>query len=552
MSTRAVPESGGDTAGGQQDIQVGYLLGAAYHAVVEGQAMAARESVELVRRLGFDEDGNAMPFRFSYQRSEAAENGAGMVARTVHATVPLLTMINPPMMSIDTAEIDMDIAIRQQSGPAPGAPPAPAAVGLPGGTGQVRTPPAAIAGRVASSSRDATLKIRSVLKHRPLLGTGRLSDLLESAVSEHDHHWNDAIRHLDAFKKAAGDLLATVENSPTWQARYKCLPWLWMLRQTVTDAVDAYRDGNPDTIAQQLTSWDYHARNIRWVTRQEEESESYAGARTLAELRRTFLDAAAQVWKSLLPAAAPLEFGPPPVKVLRKRFEDAAEQVHLLTRMSLNSIGRELWYLSGVAAEAETAYSRGLRALAAEQLTTYNTMARALQQQWDKVPGRTELSVAQDELAHAARDLWKALAPDGVPYNFLPGHRVSPEDERSASESLELLDTLCQTLAGVEGAPDLRGALLEAQAAKDAFGTADAETAIQGHLQQFNAHLANATWTARNTPNEQDVGAHIDAWNDAAKDLWELIAPGQYWQLLQFRVSSPQPPTSLAIDEAQR
>ncbi|MGW0362943.1 hypothetical protein [Streptomyces sp. NPDC002990] len=264
------------------------------------------------------------------------------------------------------------------------------------------------------------------------------------------------------------------------------------------------------------------------------------------------LDAAAQVWKSLLPAAVPLEFGPPPVKVLRKRFEDAAEQVHLLTRQSVNSIGTELWYLSGVAAEAETAYSRGLHALAVEQLKTYNTMARALQQQWDKVPGRAELSVAQDELAHAARDLWKALAPDGVPYNFLPGHRVSPQDEGAASQSLQLLDTLCQTLSEVEGAPDLRGALLEAQAATDSFGTADAETAIKDHLEQFNTHLSHATWTARNTPHEQDVGAHIDAWNDAAKDLWELIAPGQYWQLLQFRVSSPQPPTAPAPDERQR
>nr|WP_127892835.1 DUF2589 domain-containing protein [Streptomyces sp. S10(2018)] len=89
------------------DVPVSALLGAAYEAVVHGQSLAAREAIELVKDLGFEKNGTAKPFRFAYQRTEATDGGPQV--RTVHATVPLLSLINPPSISIDSAKINMSL-----------------------------------------------------------------------------------------------------------------------------------------------------------------------------------------------------------------------------------------------------------------------------------------------------------------------------------------------------------------------------------------------------------------------------------------------------------
>ncbi|WP_159072896.1 DUF2589 domain-containing protein [Streptomyces sp. WAC00288] len=156
------------------DIPVGALLGAAYQAVVHGQDLAAREAVELVKELGFDKDGTAKPFRFAYQRTEATE--AGPQVRTVHATVPLLSLVSPPTLSIDKAAISMSLHLISQDIETEPADASTADGETP--AAQKTTP--RLKGRIVhKDAGNAVMTIESTLKQRDLLGSSRLTQLLD-------------------------------------------------------------------------------------------------------------------------------------------------------------------------------------------------------------------------------------------------------------------------------------------------------------------------------------------------------------------------------------
>lgn len=186
-------------------LQVETLLGAAYSAVVRAQAQAALEAVAVIDRVGFttgaDGSKTARVFEFAFRRhdldSEAIATGSPEQppAKTsqVQVSVPLLSLITPPNLIIDEAEIDLALeVVGHDQPPTPpeesgGAGPTGGAEPQDIGTGETSTRPAVIRARVAAGDGDATLKVKSRLKQVPAGGAARIHQLLDTAISDLGH-----------------------------------------------------------------------------------------------------------------------------------------------------------------------------------------------------------------------------------------------------------------------------------------------------------------------------------------------------------------------------
>ncbi|SNT61984.1 Protein of unknown function [Actinomadura meyerae] len=209
-------------------LRVEALLGAAYAAVVRAQAQAALEAVAVIDRVGFatgaDGSKTARVFEFAFHRHEldpeaiTADSAHGSPARTsqVEVSVPLLSLITPPSLIIDEAEIDLALEVVGHDQPPHDT-----------GTEDTSTPPAVIHARVAAGD-DATLKVRSRLKQVPAGGTARIHQLLDTAVSDLGHldqanqiaHYRDqAARLLQRLSALVGPLSSQRNPGPReWTA----------------------------------------------------------------------------------------------------------------------------------------------------------------------------------------------------------------------------------------------------------------------------------------------------------------------------------------------
>ncbi|MFC7895396.1 DUF2589 domain-containing protein [Streptomyces sp. NPDC057381] len=413
------------------DVPVSALLGAAYEAVVHGQGLAAREAVELVKDLGFERNGTAKPFRFAYQHTEAAEDGPQV--RTVHATVPLLSLINPPSISIDSAKINMSLHLISQDVEA-GPSRAPTASG--------ETPTAAkmpkLKGRIVhQSDKNAVMTIESTLKQRDLLASSRLSQLLDAAVSDRDSVWYLVLERAEPFRKAATELIDTVAQDGSKGKSVGVREWLqqlWELKETVTDAVSAFRDGQPEKIPPLHQSWNARCQKLTWIDRHTEPE-------TITQLRWTFIAAAKDVWQALLPSPRVAEFGPPTVEQLRDRFKTARAEL-AATVPSLTDLLGKLKQLESDVAQGCIAHQYKQPKAVATTLQRYNTTAAEIQKMW-KLQSR-ECRAKQDTLAAAATDVWDALARK-VPDDFRTKIRRSTEEIKELLDACDsLLDKLDQ------------------------------------------------------------------------------------------------------------
>ncbi len=108
------------------------LLGSVLSSVVKAQGMVATQLAEFIERVGFEprEDDvaplRARTFSFEFLRAEVAGDDT-VVSRRVTSTLPLLSIVSLPALSIETADIGMDLRLvateQTDDRPSPGRPP---------------------------------------------------------------------------------------------------------------------------------------------------------------------------------------------------------------------------------------------------------------------------------------------------------------------------------------------------------------------------------------------------------------------------------------------
>ncbi|WP_156722035.1 DUF2589 domain-containing protein [Streptomyces apocyni] len=513
------------------DVPVGTLLGAAYQAVVHGQSLAAREAVELVRELGFEKDGTAKPFRFAYQRTEATEDGPQV--RTVHATVPLLSLVNPPAISIDKAAISMSLHLISQSTENGSAYTSTSGSGVPAEGTMPR-----LKGRIVhKSDKNATLTIESTLKQRDLLGSSRLSQLLDAAVSDRDSVWYQVLEQAEAFRTAAAAFIDTVARDDSTGSGVGVREWLqqlWQLKESVTDAVSAYRDGLLEKIPQLHQNWNNQCQKLTWIDRHTEPE-------TMTQLRWTFIAAARNVWNALLPGAPVAEFGPPTVEQLRLRFEAAVAALRDAPP-GLEGLPERLRDLEGAVAQGCIArkYEQP-ETVVTETLDRYNETAEAIREMWSPSLQSPESRTAQDGLAAAAEAVWDALVRGTVPVDFRADTRMSSEEIDECTRSLRQLEEPAKQLRDLYDQPKAPlNQMIKARehactawdAAKEALqlGKRIPDKSMQDVRKRFgyfNGLIDDANWgvdkygKSRIQPDAWNPAAR--AWNEAARPFWSHL-----------------------------
>ena len=87
------------------------LIGGPLSAVVEAQAMAAESTVNFIKNMGFDQEGNPQYVTFKYQKSATQAEGEAKQSdqnEMMEMQVPFLTLIPIPFIRVDEATIDFN------------------------------------------------------------------------------------------------------------------------------------------------------------------------------------------------------------------------------------------------------------------------------------------------------------------------------------------------------------------------------------------------------------------------------------------------------------
>jgi len=97
-------------------IPYGTLIGAPMTAAVEAQALAAQSSIDFIRSIGFESEGEDASFgpvrqvTFSYEQRDTTSGDN----RMVELKVPLLTIVPIPFLRIDDMTIDFTSKITEE------------------------------------------------------------------------------------------------------------------------------------------------------------------------------------------------------------------------------------------------------------------------------------------------------------------------------------------------------------------------------------------------------------------------------------------------------
>ena len=89
-------------------IPFGALIGGPMTAAIEAQAKSAMTSVEFIRSVGFDKDGNVVNVVFKFKNGPAN-------ADVMSLEVPLLTIVPIPFLRIETMDINFKASISQST-----------------------------------------------------------------------------------------------------------------------------------------------------------------------------------------------------------------------------------------------------------------------------------------------------------------------------------------------------------------------------------------------------------------------------------------------------
>jgi len=91
------------------------MIGGPLDAVVRAQAQSAQTSVDFIKAVGFDEDGNTPTMvTFSYMKPVETTDGQGNTTVTptkYDLTVPILTMLPIPFIRVEETTIDFNAKI---------------------------------------------------------------------------------------------------------------------------------------------------------------------------------------------------------------------------------------------------------------------------------------------------------------------------------------------------------------------------------------------------------------------------------------------------------
>jgi len=176
-----------DDAKTQGDAQlIEHLVGSVLSSIVKAQGLAASQLVEMVDKVGFEPAEAGVPrrartFTFDFVRSEVDSATNQIVRNKVTASVPLLTLINLPAITIQEATIDMDLQLvaHQQTKTASGDEGPLALYVVPAKKQVVRTTDQAMA--IDSAG---TIKLHVVMRQESALGLDKIQNLLDSGAEE--------------------------------------------------------------------------------------------------------------------------------------------------------------------------------------------------------------------------------------------------------------------------------------------------------------------------------------------------------------------------------
>src|SRR5437016_10435557 len=160
-----------------------HLVGSVLSSIVKAQGLAASQLVDMVEKVGFEPPTPGVPrkvrtFTFDFFRTEVDPATNQIVRNKVTASVPLLTLINLPSISIQEATIDMDLQLVAHEPGAKTDGPLNLWV-VPAKKQLVRTPDQALALDAAG-----TIKLHVVMRQESPLGLSKIQSLLDSGSEE--------------------------------------------------------------------------------------------------------------------------------------------------------------------------------------------------------------------------------------------------------------------------------------------------------------------------------------------------------------------------------
>ena len=160
-----------------------HLVGSVLSSIVKAQGLAASQLVDMVEKVGFEPPTPGVPrkvrtFTFDFFRTEVDPATNQIVRNKVTASVPLLTLINLPSISIQEATIDMDLQLVGHEPGSKSEDPLNLWV-VPARKQLVRTPDQALTVDAAG-----TIKLHIVMRQDSPLGLDKIQSLLETGTEE--------------------------------------------------------------------------------------------------------------------------------------------------------------------------------------------------------------------------------------------------------------------------------------------------------------------------------------------------------------------------------
>lgn len=163
-----------------------YLVGSVLSSIIKAQGLAASQLVEMVDTIGFEASTpgvarKARTFTFDFYRTGVDPATNQIVRNRITASVPLLTLINLPAISIQEATIDMDLQLvaQEQTTSSSGAKGPLNLYVVPARKQVVRT-----AQQVVAIDATGTIKLRMVMRQDNALGLDKIQNLLASGAED--------------------------------------------------------------------------------------------------------------------------------------------------------------------------------------------------------------------------------------------------------------------------------------------------------------------------------------------------------------------------------
>lgn len=82
------------------------LIGGPLRAAVHAEAEAAMTTVDFVRAVGFDPNGDVSTMTFAYKKLVTDASSGAPREKTVTVTVPTLALVRPPVLRVESVDIE--------------------------------------------------------------------------------------------------------------------------------------------------------------------------------------------------------------------------------------------------------------------------------------------------------------------------------------------------------------------------------------------------------------------------------------------------------------